>query len=494
MNRILTHLLALLLLTLGEPVASALHTALSRATPAVGSRVTGEVRELRLAFTTAVQLPLSEVRVVREGGTPVSGRLAYAVDSGETELVLTLDLPLAAGAHQVSWQTAGPDGHVIRGEYGFTVAAAGAEAVEDAAEGGAGALLEGSGAPGGAGAAEESGAGMSDPGMSGGAGVSAAGDGGVPAGAAPSAPGVTGGPLGVWFRWIQYMGIALILGGIGFRFGVVPPLMRGGEAAVAENLLGRLVGLMRMGAVLVTISLPLRLWAQSVATWGGEALNPGRVATLLLRTPWGTGWLVQAAAVALVFVGFSGLRAERPKARWGVVALGALGLAVTPALSGHAWGIEPRWLGVTLSAGHLIGMGVWIGGLAALVLAALPALRQVRGDGAELPGLAGVVNAFSRVALPAVVLLVVTGAGQNLNLLGSPANLIATAWGRTLLVKLALTGAAMALGLYNWRVVRPALAKTPRGDLLRIPSTIELLIGLTVLVVTALLVVQGVPE
>jgi len=489
MNRILTHLLALLLLTLGAPATSALHTALSRATPAVGSAVTSEVRELRLVFTTAVQLPLSEVRVVRDGGTPVSGRLAYAVDSGETELVLTLDLPLAAGAHQVSWQTAGPDGHVIRGEYGFTVAAAGSGAVQDTAEGGAGAV-EGSGAPGGAGAPEDIGAGE----VGGGDAVSAAADGGVPAGAAPSAPGVTGGPLGVWFRWIQYMGIALILGGIGFRFGVVPPLMRGGEGAVAENVLGRLVGLMRMGAVLVTISLPLRLWAQSVATWGAEALNPGRVATLLLRTPWGTGWLVQAAAVALVFVGFAGLRGERPKARWGVVALGALALAVTPALSGHAWGIEPRWLGVTLSTGHLIGMGVWIGGLAALVLAALPALRQVRGDGAELPGLAGVVNAFSRVALPAVVLLVVTGAGQNLNLLGSPANLIATAWGRTLLVKLALTGAAMALGLYNWRVVRPALAKTPRGDLLRIPSTIELLIGLTVLVVTALLVVQGVPE
>ncbi|NIP57237.1 MAG: hypothetical protein GWM92_21120 [Gemmatimonadetes bacterium] len=103
------------------------------------------------------------------------------------------------------------------------------------------------------------------------------------------------------------------------------------------------------------------------------------------------------------------------------------------------------------------------------------------------------MNAFSRIALVAVPLLVASGvlnAWIHLDRLGQ---LFSTAYGRTLVLKLGAALAAMALGFYNWRTVRPTLEQDPRTGLLRIPATLELLIGLGVLAVTALLVSRGLP-
>ena len=52
---------------------------------------------------------------------PVSSLTA---DSTGREFTASLAEPLANGTYRVSWRTAGADGHIVSGEYTFTVAAA----------------------------------------------------------------------------------------------------------------------------------------------------------------------------------------------------------------------------------------------------------------------------------------------------------------------------------------------------------------------------------
>ncbi len=511
--RALVALLALAQPLLAAPSSSgsgttppSVHTELSRATPAAGSEVPGPVTEIRLLYTTAVQLPLSRVSVEGPDGVERLGALDLVDDSEGRELRLSLPGPLPTGVQRVLWQTAGPDGHVIRGEFLFTVLATAAGPAPTAAPG-AGAqaadTLADTVPPGTAdtAGAEAGAVGAPLPADTVPAGPGEApvgpGPGGVEdrlAGAASEAVAEAGGAAGLTFRWLQYLGTLLLVGSVAFRMGVVPRLMKESTLApAAAAVTARLATLALTGGIVLAISMPGRLWVQAVATWGGE-VAVGELATLVFRTPWGWGWLIQGAAVV---VALFGVRLAAPAGGraggWTVVALGALAAALVPSLSGHAWGIEPRFLGVLLSTGHVAGVGIWIGGLACLLLAGIPGMKAVKGEGGTLPGLGSLVNGFSRIALPAVALVLVTGVGQNAFHLGNPGNFLVTGWGRMLLVKLGLVAAAMALGLYNWRVVRPALKESPRAGLLRIPATVEFLLGLAVLVATALLVVRSIP-
>lgn len=436
------------------------HTELEVATPADGSVVGSPVDRVLLRFTTAVQLPLSRVVLTSDDGRPLSGNLDLVDASEGRELRLALAGPLEPGRYRVEWQTAGPDSHVIRGEFAFQVAGAGLQGEQPADTAPVASTQEDTLAV-------------------------------APEPAAPSGSGSTGHVI----RWLQYLGIILVTGAAAFRFFVVPFVLRQSALASAGAVMTkRLAALAWTGVALLALSLPARLWSQSLALWGGESLAAGNLGALVFRTPWGWGWLVQIAALILVVVG---LRLAAPggarKRGWGVVAVAAVLLAFVPSLSGHVWGIEPQGVGVLLSGAHVLAAGTWMGGLAALLVAGLPGIRTVKTVEGDRPGLVTVVEAFSRMALLAVLVLVAAGVGQNLFLLGSPGNLISTGWGRTLLVKLGLLAGAGALGLYNWRVVRPALRETPRPGLLRIPATVELLLGLAILAATAVLVTRPLP-
>jgi putative copper export protein len=69
-----------------------------------------------------------------------------------------------------------------------------------------------------------------------------------------------------------------------------------------------------------------------------------------------------------------------------------------------------------------------------------------------------------------------------------------TLYGRALLLKVGLFGVTAVLGAYNWRRVRPALTSPGGVARLRRSSTLELLVALTVLAVTAWLVHLPMPH
>ena len=308
-------------------------------------------------------------------------------------------------------------------------------------------------------------------------------------------------PAGTVTRWIQLMGTALLLGIMGFRHGVLRILGRRG--ALPELRTRIQIGLWRTGWVavaLLLIALPLRL-RQEVLEVGPE-VTAGGVSHLLFQTAWGAGWFLHLVVIALALIGLA-LTAPRGLGTrgWGIVTGATFLLPLVPALQGHAWEVEStRGLGIAAVYLHTSGAGLWLGGLLILLMVGLPAVRatppapeELGEEPLALPALARLVNAFSRVALPAVVLVLITGVVNSWLIAGGLWNALGSGYGRILLLKLGIVGAAFLLGFHNWRRIRPSLTGNPDPGALRIPASVEAALGLLVLLITSVLVAGPLP-
>ncbi len=233
------------------------------------------------------------------------------------------------------------------------------------------------------------------------------------------------------------------------------PLRR---ALIAATGLALLSGVVEFAAV-----------AAGMADTPAAAFDPA-VLRATLGMDFGRVWLVRLGLLAML----APLLATG-RGRGGVTP--ALATAALVGLSGVGHAREEAGvagaLHVAADALHLLTAAVWTGGLPALlVVLARPGLRQA-GPGDAL-------RRFSAAALPAVAVLVLTGATATWLLAGSPLALGATAWGRLLLVKLALVAAMLGLaGLNRWRLTE-RLAQD--GDTAAVRRSIASELGLAVLV------------
>jgi putative copper export protein len=130
----------------------------------------------------------------------------------------------------------------------------------------------------------------------------------------------------------------------------------------------------------------------------------------------------------------------------------AWALAVVDGLAAHATSVQPASLGLLLNALHVTAMGLWIGGLIALV-SIWPALKQ-SADGTACKD---VVRRFGPLAALSLGILAVTGLAMSILHLTRPADLITTAYGTVLVVKsaVALVALLAALVVIIARRVRP---------------------------------------
>lgn len=445
-----------------------LHTELKVSDPEADSVLEAPPTAITLTYTTGVQLALSSVDVRSAGGggeVVAAGELRYLGDDRHDVLVMPLGEALGTGTYTVAWATAGPDGHRIAGAFGFRVDRSLVRSAEEVAGGAAG---------GGGGLATPSG----DEGAVGEARATSGG-----------APTLVRGQM--YERLALYVGIVAVLGAVVFRLLVLGRCARDGESGeVLRSATRRASLLAGVGFGILAVLVPYRLWTQARVFLPDEvAANLFAVAT---GTAWAAGWWVLVVSVlviggGLLVPGKDGRRAPR----WGLITVGALLLPVVPLLSGHGWADSPRALSAAATYLHVVAAGGWMGGLACLLFAGFPALHDHGGGAdADVPGLAGMVGAFSRVARFAVALLLLTGAAKVWVHIGAVPDLWTTAWGRSLLVKGGVVAAVLALGFYNWRFVRPALADSPRPGLIRGSALVELVLGVAAVAVTAYLVAQ----
>lgn len=458
----LTTLLALFLLAPGQAWA---HGALKSAAPGDGDRISVAPRNVRLTFTEPVELALARLALTGPSGPVDLAPLALHPDSA-TVLIGAVRGPLAAGTYTVQWQVAGPDGHPVRGDYTFTIT--------PEAEGLAAASTGTSGAE-------------PPPSVQGPESV------GFPTGSAFSAES----PLYAAVRWLTFLGLLGVIGVVSFRLLVLWLMSREGDPA------GR--GVVRLAATraarfglralaLLGVALLLRLYAQSYAMYGGaDALDPALIGTMVSRTTWGSGWLLQAVAMAVTLAGFLLARTDS-RAGWTTAAAGVVMLAFTPGLSGHASAApELATLAILADTLHVLGAGGWLGSLLLVVVVGIPvALRQTDGDRGET--VAALINAFSPTALFFAGTVVATGVFAAWLQLGTVPALWQSAYGRTLLLKLAFLSVVFGTGAYNWLKVKPALGSEVAASRLRRSAMLELTVGVVVLAVTAVLVATATPQ
>lgn len=454
----------LALLTL--PTAAAAHEQLMDAAPARGDTLSAVPDQIRLTFVNALQLDLAHLTLLGPEGSVALGELRRASGAPHV-LVAEIRGRLTAGEHTVRWQVAGPDGHPVRGEYTFHI-------LPDA-EGLAPEPAEAEGMAGDSRAAETAAADRS---------------------AVPLSDFDSQSPLYAAVRWLTFLGILGVVGVVAFRLFVLSFLERGGHppggAAMVADAGARAVRI-GLGAVgLLLAALLLRLHAQLYALHGSPGiLNTGRIGSLLSGTTWGTGWLLQAVALLVAALGFA-LTRHRGRIGWALAALGATLLSFSPALSGHAAGVqEVGWLAILADGLHVLGAGGWMGGLLVVTAAAIPvALRQPSGRAAAA---AALINAFSPTALFFAGMVVATGVFSAWLHLGTVPALWTTAYGRTLLLKLGVAALVFGTGAYNWLKVKPALEHEHTAGRLRRSAIVELIIALAVLAVTAVLVATPLP-
>jgi copper transport protein len=298
-------------------------------------------------------------------------------------------------------------------------------------------------------------------------------------------------PLPVLVRWGGLLALLGMIGAATFDLFVLRRLR--GDAA-----LGRVVDRAAYGAwhlaaaaaALSALTLLARLWLQSVALNGAaDAFDGEALDALVTGTVWGAGWTLQAVATVAFFIGLMVSRAPHGRsAGWMGAAVAALLLAAVPALSGHAAAVE-GWTALAFGSDwlHVLGAGAWVGTLATLVLAGLPAAAFAP-EGEGTAAFARIVRAFSPVALGGAGLAGATGVVNSLFHLGAVPQLWETAYGRALLLKLALLGVVAWLGFYNWRYVLPELHAPASPARLRRSAGTELAAGVAVILVTAILV------
>jgi copper transport protein len=188
----------------------------------------------------------------------------------------------------------------------------------------------------------------------------------------------------------------------------------------------------------------------------------------------------------VLIAGFALARRDR-SIGWPVAALGALIACLTPALSGHAAAADPSALVIAADVAHVLAAGGWLGALALVMLAGMPATLRLD-DGERGRAALALVNAFSPVALSLGALIAISGVTMAWVHLGSLQALVATGYGRTLLIKLVLLLPLGAIAAYNWRRVRPRVATAGGTRALQRSAAAELAVAGVVLAVTAVLV------
>ena len=467
-------IIALAAFVLAIPSVADAHAMLKRSLPASGAHLGAAPREIRLDFTEEPELSVSRIDLRGPDGSVVRlAPLGVATDSRRS-IVATIRGALGAGTYTVTWLVAGTDGHASRGRFVFTIAPGAADVAATGGEAGASASAPGQAQPP---ASHHNAVSMPE---------------GEGFGADSAAY--------VAIRWLLYTGLFIVIGAVAFRYAVLGVLARReqhleGRKAHAESSMltsarDRAAVLGLWATATVAAAAVLRLIAQSYAMHGSEdAWNATFVSTMVARTVWGWGWLLQAAGVAVAATGFSIAR-RGARSGWAVAALGALILALTPALSGHA-ASAPRFTPFAVLADwlHVIGAGGWLGSLLMLLVVGIPAALRLE-EAARGRAVADFVNAFSPTALVFAGLAASTGVFAAWLHLGTIPALWQTAYGRTLLVKLGVLSLVAGTGAYNWLRVKPSLGDIEGAVRIRRSATVELAVGVLVLVVTAVLVAK----
>jgi len=258
---------------------------------------------------------------------------------------------------------------------------------------------------------------------------------GVAAGSSPAGAGgspLVGGLDGL-LRGVAYTGAVLLVGGTSFLAWLWP-------AGMSRPRPRRLVGVGWLVSVVGAGALFLLQGPYGAGLGVGDLVDPG-LAVGTIGTQYGKLILLRLVVLAFAAGALRRLAAAHgddiAAPRSALAGLGVVFL-VTFSLSEHGGqgSLVPVW--ATLDALHLAAASVWVGGLAMLAYAMLR--RSTAAD------LAAVLPRWSRLAMVAVLTLVVTGTAAAWRQIGSIGALTGTDYGLLVLSKVAALIVMLVLG------------------------------------------------
>jgi copper transport protein len=411
--------------------------------PAQGARLPAgsPPRVLSVGFDEGVQIPPNALQMFDSTGKQV--QLGPATHSnGEASMGATVP-KIADGTYVVTWRAVSDDAHPVSGSWTFSVGTPSKSTVDVAS-------------------------------------LTPHGD----------------RPLGVVFgigRALAFLSLLVLVGGIAFVRTWWP------DAASRRPIIVLFV--VAWATVIITALAGIGLEAAYSTGKGFGSVLDWNLIKEVMRSHFGEAWLTRAivAAACLPFV----LRPTLWKKPWprgavldvGLVLVGLLLLA-TISYAGHA--TTGRWVALAFVTDvlHLTGAAGWLGGLVVIALALwLPA----RARGAPLAS-----ARFSRLAGPAIALIVLTGTVQAFRQVSSLSALVHTTYGRLLIAKVLAVGVVLVAASASRDIVRervlpaltpalgPGAARAEADDHdvrnLRDAVVVEVVLAIIIVALTAVLV------
>jgi copper resistance protein D len=298
-------------------------------------------------------------------------------------------------------------------------------------------------------------------------------------------------------RDIHLASSVLVAGIVFFDLLVASPVLRSdpGFSKAGSSFRGAADRLLWASLILSIVSALAWLCLLSERIAGkalADVVTDGTAWIVLTQTQFGFAWQIRLL-LACVLAACLLLRHrpyEGPASAWLLVAASLSAGAYLGALAFAGHGAEglgsERNIHLLADILHLNAAGLWLGALVPLALL-LVHLRRSRAENWVVAA-AAAAGRFSTLGILAVGILLVSGTINAAFLLGGVHSLIDTAYGRLLLLKIALFGAMVSLAAINRERLLPRLSSDPRSVKQLVRSALaEIAIGIAILFVVGLL-------
>ncbi|MBV8598567.1 MAG: copper resistance protein CopC [Actinobacteria bacterium] len=408
--------LLVVLVALAAPASAWAHASLLKESPSFKQRLAVSPRQVVLQFDQTVDALPKAIQVLTLKGKNVAGT-PRAVSSAR-ELVAPLP-KLPKGPYTVRWQALSNDGHIVTGVYTFGVGVA-APPVTDAV----------------------------------------------------GAQGPTRTEDIV--RWLYFLGLALSVGGIGFRLLIA----RGPLPARAQRRFFWITGI-GIVVVLETGITGFLLRGEDFLQLPFSRFLYGDLSPLASGTRYGQTFIIMELGFALVSaLIYLAWLTDRNAFLWVAFVLG-LAFVSGLSLSGHsAADAHHSWLSELADYVHLSAATLWVGGLVQLAAVVWPAWP----DGRRTAFLR-----FSRLATVLIALILVAGTYLSILRLPHLHDLWTSGYGHVLLVKLGLVALALTWGAAHHFLAVPRIEKPGVLGVLGRTLVAESAVAMSVLLLAAIL-------
>jgi len=468
-RRLLIAALLAVCLALVLPGTSEAHAILLRSDPAQDAVLSTPPSQVRMWFTEALNPAASIAAVVNEANQRVDKRDAFVSPNDATEMDVSLQPNLPPGVYVVVYRTdSAEDGHVLVGSFLFTVAR-----------------------PDGTVPTLNSGTVL---------GQNALGEG--------NSAGQGTGQLNGLTLFNLIMITLVELGAVfwvGAQFWPIFVLLPSTEDHEEQSESNRLVQqrFERRFSLPTLLLLLLAnfgvLLGQALTITGGNVANafaPSLLAGLVTSGRFGTFWIMRVIVIVLALrlslyqVQLYRSRRSLPRLvntvlPWTNLLLG-LALFIAMTMSSHASAVTGNAGVIALVVDwlHLVAAALWVGGMLYIATSYLPVLRGSP-VAERARALVTVLPYYSPWALAGVGIMAVTGPLSATIELNSWEQLFATAYGRTLVIKILLVGALLVTSAIHVLLLRPRLRKevkkytyaASRLQATHAPSPAALLVG-----------------